>query len=315
MVIYYDELNEYLARVLNEDPDKIVIERLKNSRTNILHRVKAGGKVHIIKQYLNHVAKIPQIKMAPQRAAFECHAIKLFSSILGNETVPKLVHYDSNNLLIIEELAFDFLMDGEQNYEKLTKIHFRKIGQMLSKLHSRTMGQKQLITHELIDFTEYDLMRTTAAQKYFINEVREFKKNISMLPFSVVWADCCPKNILINNDDVRFIDFEFVHYNSPVIDIGFFIGHILLFIIKNPKYTDELIEKLVVFIDGYKENVKTELYAELIKLSLVYAGILLVHKTKSKAKYTGYTDYEEKIFLLSTKLIKEKFNPISKKKL
>ncbi|HIH43145.1 TPA: hypothetical protein HA246_05885, partial [Candidatus Woesearchaeota archaeon] len=159
-------------------------------------------------------------------------------------------------------------------------------------------------------------LRTETAASFFPKEVHKFKKDIKTLPHSVVWADCCPKNILIakknkdnannkNNpknrnsrgakNDICFIDLEFAHYNAPVIDVGFFIAHILLFAVKNKRYLADMQEGINEFIGSYHHELIKAKYTKrsadkIIRLSFNYAGIIMLHKAYSAAKYKEYSE-------------------------
>jgi len=239
--------------------------------------------------------------MHHKRCKFEANAIRLLQSILGKDSTPEIIH-ESNNILILEFINTEFQFEGEQNYEQLTQEHFKKIGEMLGKLHKETENKTDALKNNPKDFTDYDLLRTDTAEKLFPEEVKQFKEDLKTSTQSVIWADCCPKNILINNDRICFIDLEFTHYAEPALDIGFFLAHILLYALRFPEHKDNMDKGIKLFLDSYKEQNSDD---KTIKLSMIYAGIIMLHKTQSIGKYDKYSEIIEDAQEFAKKLITE----------
>ena len=88
------------------------------------------------------------------------------------------------------------------------------------------------------------LMRWKSLPKYkkYINRInKNYYENSSTL----VHGDFSPKNILIGNKKIIYIDAECCNYGDPVFDLVFFSNHLLIksIIIKNCKKK---------FLKGYK---------------------------------------------------------------
>lgn len=313
MYLKGNKLKKYLAEVFQTKPSKIRILKLENSRTNIIYKFFFKNRVYIAKQYLPYVAKIPQIKIGLARVLCEHNSIKLLSRILGPQFVPDIIHFSvSSNysMLIMGYKKSNYFFGNEKNYEKLKKRDFLILAVLLTKLHSDTKGKPNLIKPKISSITDYDLSRTATAQKFYKKEVLDFKKALNSYQKSIVWGDCCPKNLIIHNRKICLIDFEFCHYNSPIIDIGFFLAHIILFITQHNCYKNQLIDNLKSFIQSYKKETKLHSINILIDLSFVYAGIVLVHKIHSKAKYKISEKHKKLIANIAAKLIKKQITSL-----
>tara|TARA_Y100000310_G_C20697289_1_gene826616 strand:+ start:1004 stop:1942 length:939 start_codon:yes stop_codon:yes gene_type:complete len=306
MVMGIRELNNYLEDFFR---NPIRLEKITTNRTNIVHRCFVGKKKYIIKQYLPYVANLKSVKMHPKRAYFEYKALQLFEKVLGKNHVQKIIHFDQKKyLLILTDEKKDLFFGEEENIEKIKPIHYKKIGELLGKLHGKTINGKNLLNHSPKDYTQYDLLRLFGAKKLYEKEVEQFKKNLKKIPYCVYWADCSPKNIFINKDTVVFIDFEFSYFHAPCLDVGFFLAHILLFMIKHKKFEKKVKNGINIFIKSYSQTILKFGYPSkeldlLLKLANIYSGFILIHKSFSIARYQQYENLKKEIKKFADDLI------------
>jgi Ser/Thr protein kinase RdoA (MazF antagonist) len=81
------------------------------------------------------------------------------------------------------------------------------------------------------------------------------RRSLADLPEQLIHRDCHPGNILIENREVvGFVDCDHFSIGSPVLDIGYFLIHLIKWNTEDTTKTDEWLECIPVFLQGYEEK-------------------------------------------------------------
>lgn len=78
------------------------------------------------------------------------------------------------------------------------------------------------------------------------------RSSLTDLPEQLIHRDCHPGNILVAGDKiVGFIDCDHFSIGSPVLDLAYFLDHLIKWDVRDAARTQEWIEQLPDFVEGY----------------------------------------------------------------
>jgi len=231
----------------------------------------------------------------------------------GSIKVPEIIHYDEkNNVVIMTDVAGKngkllqhCLLAGEFNSQVASRI-----GQFLGIVHNHTYmkditvrGNKaedkknwQVFLNMRTSGIQSGLIKSDIAEKLaglYHNTLNNHTSDI------LVIMDCCPKNIFQRQgNSVGIFDFEFASgVGDPAYDIGFLIGHYLLFaLLKGPSASS--IAAIGHCVQSYFAEIQSiQFRSPFITRMLKYAGATLLYRVagSSPANYIPRTKYPEMI--------------------
>lgn len=216
---------------------------------NLNHVWRLNGRNHslIIKHAPPYIASSPDVPLSSDRLAFEVRALQLFqpSGALYHLAhhgfrPPKSFFYDSeNSVLVMEDLGEmkplnqeipDFISAGKIGYE---------LGTFIGNLHCSTYQKEPFrkdFNNQQIQVTRNRLQYQPACEYAEIQEaglsgkVRMFTQELGnqlLEPGNcLVMGDLWPPSLFIGRaQELRLIDWEFVHFGRPLQDIAHFAAH------------------------------------------------------------------------------------------
>mgnify|MGYP001330684112 CR=1 FL=1 len=81
------------------------------------------------------------------------------------------------------------------------------------------------------------------------------RRSLTDLPEQLIHRDCHPGNVLTNGREVvGFVDCDHFSIGSPVLDIGYFLIHLIKWNTDDATRTDEWLNCISVFLQGYEEK-------------------------------------------------------------
>lgn len=244
-----DFTGDQFIEILHENVPEFIfsgeIDRLHGGNINRVWRAKGETNV-IIKHAPPHIAINPDVPLSDSRIDFEARALKAInkgrqlSKIIGDKIrPPELMAYDKEHSLIIMEDVGDFEQLNELdilNYspEKIGK----RLGRFIGNLHRTTFHNKKLGSkfHNRDIQNVRNKLQYQPAHEYagvpdsIESRIQKKSSNLGhrlLKPGKcLIMGDLWPPSVLVNKyDDIRLIDWEFVHFGRPLQDIGHFAAH------------------------------------------------------------------------------------------
>ncbi|WP_340102936.1 phosphotransferase [Rhodohalobacter sp. 8-1] len=276
-----DFTRDQLIKILHENVPEFSfsgeIDCLSGGNINVVWRAKGETNV-IIKHAPPHIAVNPDVPLSDFRIDFEARALMAlnkggqFSEITGEEIrPPELIAYDKERSLIIMEDVGDF-----QQLNKLDIVNHspeqigKRLGQFIGNLHRTTFHDEKFGS----EFRNLDIqnvrnqLQYQSAHEYadvpdstLQNKLQKKSSNLGhrlLKPGKcLIMGDLWPPSVLVNkSDDIRLIDWEFVHFGRPLQDIGHFAAHCRMqqHIAKSEAVYDFWTETWREFWSAYRES-------------------------------------------------------------
>lgn len=206
--------------------------------------------------------------------------------------LPEILEYDEdNNILCMTDVACNgSLLQNSLSAGKFDKHTACAIGQYLGLSHKHTFakgvtirGSKEEDRHNWQLFLN---MRTQGinSSRMDANAHDKLKRLYTEALFHhtydlVINMDCCPKNIFQRGDDkTSFIDFELASgCGDPAYDIGFALGHYMLFALLKGA-NDDSVTAMNALFDSYLKEMDISAFGNFEERMISYAGAVLLYR-------------------------------------
>lgn len=222
------------------------LKALEGGNLNHICRLQGEERSVIVKVALPHIATNPEVPLSPKRIQFEANALQLFQEgnllyqlVSKKVRPPRGLFFDQQkNLLVMED--FGHLPDIAQAMKTQSKqADFGwLLGTFIGRLHKETYQRNDLANQ----FNNIDIQQTRLNVQYksaadyareggvqSLGVIRQKTEALGQRLLSagkcLVMGDLWPESILIENGNLRIIDWEFCHYGRPLQDIGHFAAH------------------------------------------------------------------------------------------
>ncbi|HMB98677.1 MAG TPA: aminoglycoside phosphotransferase family protein [Balneolaceae bacterium] len=219
---------------------------LSGGNLNYVWRIPGRPHNIIAKHAPPFIASNPEEALNQDRLRFEADALRLFTengrlSFLSSKdiSVPKFYGFDSKkNLLLMEGIGSESTLFSEPMFRNYNDSMPAILGNFIANLHRETAGDSFFKR----SFQNLNIQKTRRQVQY--KGAGQFLKNAGITPSSVainnaerlgeellmpgkclVMGDLWPSSILINEQKMRLIDWEFCHYGRPLQDVAHFIAH------------------------------------------------------------------------------------------
>lgn len=152
-------------------------------------------------------------------------------SSLDLPQVPKLLYFDNDDLIDGKNWILESYVTGH-TVKRLTVQQFQELGKVLAKIHNATisenigvdawsvfLGSCRLFGDEAFLLSHPDIRLQVAINK----SVELFKCNEKVLNDvrpSLIHSDATPSNILVNDESIGLIDWEFAKYSDPMAEFS-----------------------------------------------------------------------------------------------
>jgi 5-methylthioribose kinase len=313
---HLDELGvrEYLAKNKVPTLDGKTIGEIKeitrNTNSSFVFRVELLDK--------NNISEFVYVKWSPPFAkAFPDLAIDSGRVIVEGKFLqaankreglvkylPKALWLDEENKVLIMS---DVLKDGEFLHDILDKYLIypwigTEFGNFFNNLHNTKFTDYSVPKEHQdwwvnIGFKDY---MTKGGQVILgKTEVLDLVEESDSVSRTILWADPMPKNIVIDGQAVRIMDFETVINWDVAYDLGCFIAHFALRFTLKQELEKDFNQFLMNFFKAYGT-----LEPDLAKRVIKYISVFMVHRTDGIDQYTFSNEEKDRI----RKEAKELFN-------
>lgn len=240
---------QILKIVTRELPDfepESSLQPLEDGNLNHVWRLKGSSRNLILKMAPPYIAANPEVPLDPMRVEYESRALQLFRegetlhSLASKEIrPPKHFFYDNkHHLLATEDLGHLPDISILSNSEISPQQAGRRLGHFIGNLHRLSYNNSNLkkqFANTDIQQTRQKLQYNPAAEyakRGGITKVKSIQSKTQRLGKDLLEPGCClvmgdlwPSSILLNDNELHIIDWEFCHFGRPLQDVGHFAAH------------------------------------------------------------------------------------------
>jgi 5-methylthioribose kinase len=225
------------------DGAEILVRELSGGVSNIVLRVDVtGAPPFVLKQSRERLRVAMEWHARLDRIWIEHATLQVLRTILPQAIVPHVLFDDRANYLFAMTCAPDdavtwktHLMAGHVDQDIAARL-----GTILGTIHAEGHGHPALRAI-LSDTSLFDELRVDPYYRTIARSDPELAPRIDALiaamdrpedERTLVLGDFSPKNILVHAGGVTLLDFECAHAGDPAFDLGFFLSHLLLKMIR-----------------------------------------------------------------------------------
>ncbi|MGE5193111.1 MAG: phosphotransferase family protein [Deltaproteobacteria bacterium] len=192
----------------------------------------------------------------------ETAVMRLLQPLLPGGVIPRVLFEDRQNYLFGMEAApaahavwKQVLLEG-----RAEPAIARRLGTYLATIHRCTALrpdlQSQFGDTEVFVQLRVDpfYRRVAEASREAAPHVERLIAEMFSLPVCLVHADFSPKNVLIAGERIVLVDFETGHYGDPAFDLGFFLSHLLLKLVRHAGRFTEYAALTTAFWETYLQG-------------------------------------------------------------
>lgn len=213
---------------------------LAGGNLNEVWRVEGAGGSFIVKRAPPWVASAPQVPLSRRRLLFEAKALRRVAALgaIGGARAPRLLGFHRAAWLLLEE----DLGAGPDMAASLGDVGvFGALGDFIGALHATTLRDARAASR----FRNVYVQRARLETQY--RAVTEFAARSGAPDFDelgrramelgirllepgrcLVMGDLWLRSVLVRQQQVRVIDWEFAHYGNPAQDLAHLAAHVFM---------------------------------------------------------------------------------------
>jgi 5-methylthioribose kinase len=278
----------------------VSVRELPGGVSNIVLRVDIEGQpAFVLKQCREKLRVAMDWRARLDRIWMEHATLELLGQILPEGMVPRVLFVDRSNYLFAMTCAPDdavtwksLLLAGSVDQEIAARL-----GTILGTIHAESPGFSAL--HEtLADVSLFDELRVDPYYRTAARAHPELAGAVTQLiaamdrprhERTLVLGDFSPKNILVDSRGLTLLDFECAHAGDAAFDLGFFLSHLLLKMIRATflqcQSGSTLSALPALFLSGYlaRTALSPTRAAELVRRASVHTGACALARVDGKS--------------------------------
>ena len=295
-------------------------KRLKGGVSSEVYEVRIKQNSFCLKRSLKKLLVKKNWIVNQNRIYYEYLWLNHCRKILKNN-IPKTFEYNKKQKYILMEY-FD-----ASKFKTLKELYFKaninlntikSISKHLYKIHSQSKNYKtkNIFIKNNNNFFKLrlDPYFNEIARVYpkLKKKVKSINKEYLLNASTLVHGDFSPKNILIGNKKIIYLDAECCNYGDPVFDLVFFSNHLLIKSIYFKKQKKKFLKAFKLFYSQYFNNISIREYRKYLLRIINMTPIMLLARIdgKSPVEYISSEKIKNKIRKKSFKMINTKINDI-----
>lgn len=256
----FDQINSFL-KDFNAGHIKNV-EVQDNGYSDYVYKITTANDIFYVKQSKGEMKSFPSIARNKNDLLYEYKAYALVGKYLPAHALPRVLYFDPVEHYFI---MTDAILGGSTTLKDVindrcwpVSIAYL-IGFYMGQLHGKSFVDQPRVRdgEKENEFFNKQLGWLTYEQNFFTPLLQEVVQErvfeIHCKPRVLVWGDLAPRNILVGNSNVAFVDLGNCVLGAPSYDVGFFVGHLLLKAIEL-NMMSSFCKFYESFIEGYKKT-------------------------------------------------------------
>ena len=278
------ELSYNIDNILKNVSEKFwlkLIEPINQGKVHYVYKcLWNDGKSYILKIRCNHFRTNKNIHISPSLITDEFNAYNVIQWKM-KDLVAEVIDYDENfNYLLLSYLPYNSIENIIHSMNESIMDNIAKELGLFHKTFSNTYirnTEKENIAYKNFLYYRFWFLKD--------NRISNFMKQMYKNRNSLIHWDITPENILFNgeNNTIKLIDLETVHFGNCEFDIWFFLAHILI-----QNFNDPNIGEMI------SHFLKTYLSFNEADINLIYKNIwaTILYRINSGFKYYNENDFE-----------------------
>ena len=213
--------------------------------------------------------------------------------------------FDNSKYKTLKELYFK----NQINFNTI-----KSISGHLFKIHSSSSNNKTKEIFKKNNNNFYDLRldpyfnEVARVFPNLNNKIKKIQKEYKLNSITLVHGDFSPKNILIGQNKIIYIDAECSNFGDPVFDLVFFSNHLLIKSIYFKNKKNEFLKAFNLFYSNYLKNLSKKQNKNYLSRILDMTPIMLLARIdgKSPVEYINSNKLKNIIREKSFKMIENK---------
>jgi tRNA A-37 threonylcarbamoyl transferase component Bud32 len=177
---------------------------------NHVWRVWRGAQTFVFKYAPPHMAADPGIELSPDRLGFEAWALE--RAVQGHGVRPPRLVDQGPDWLLMEDLGplptLDAVLTAGRN------VDLKPLGRYIRELHDRNGPDNA------------DIQRVRLEVQYRPLGLEGFGRRLCEPGTSFIHGDLWPRSVLVGDEGLFLIDWEFCHQGRPCQDVGHLLAHL-----------------------------------------------------------------------------------------
>jgi aminoglycoside phosphotransferase (APT) family kinase protein len=274
---------------------RVQVEELAGGVSSSVIAIRGSDVGLVLKQALPKLRVEDEWLAKVERTDTEASALLVYAG-LTPRAVPRLIHHDRANHLLVMELApsdrRNWQVEISQSRPHLDAAEWA--GETLGTWHRETTDRAavagQFDDHEAFAQLRLDPFHATVAERRpelaelvlpCLDELRQDRR-------CLVHGDYAKKNMLIGPSGRWVIDHEVAHFGNPVFDIAFFLSFVVLSAVRWERLRADMRRLGDTFLDAYHANTGAGFAGDAAAIAAHTACLILARTDgKSPAPFLG----------------------------
>jgi 5-methylthioribose kinase len=306
LIISPQNVPDYLdGRGLAGEDDVIEVRELGGGVSNIVllvERSDSSDRRWVIKQSLEKLRVKDDWRSERSRIYREAEAIQALRSVLGESSLPEVIHIDRENFLFVMTAApagsvswKESLLRGEVDL-RVARQAGRLLGRMINAARSDAKLQKRFADRTVFDQLRVDPYYRTAARRHpdVRGAIVQLMANSWNIQTALVHGDYSPKNMLVRDGNIFLIDFEVIHWGDPAFDAAFFLNHLCLKSLHQPQFAPAYLDAVREFWKALTAEAPETASRGFESLAIRHLGAQMLARIDGKSPVEYVRDEERK---------------------
>jgi len=285
--------------------DEIRVRELGGGVSNIVLLVEWRDRPErrwVVKQSLEKLRVQDDWRSERNRIFREAEAIQALRPVLGEASLPEIVHIDRENFIFVMTAAppgsvswKESLLAGEVDLRVA-----RQAGEILGRMINGSRADARFQEH-FADRTVFDQLRidpyyrTTAKRHPDVRgRIVQLMANSWNIRTALVHGDYSPKNMLVRDGNIFLIDFEVIHWGDPAFDAAFFLNHLFLKSLHQPQFATSYLGAVREFWKALTTEARDTASRGFEALTLRHLGAQMLARIDGKSPVEYIRDEETK---------------------
>ncbi|WP_340682646.1 phosphotransferase [Amycolatopsis coloradensis] len=235
------------------------VQELTSGNVSHVFRVSGTRGTVVLKARTDRFARIPHLETDPALIGLERRAIALLGSAVA-DVFPRILHYDpAVHAMVLTDIFPDRRTYEDHLLERpATVSEMRLLGDALRRVHRAT----RVMTAPLRADGDTEFRNLTFAlclEQHGHPVLGDLAARLrATADRQLILGDPAPKNMSLTGGRVAICDLDNVHLGSPLYDLGYLTGHVVLHHVQHTGRTGHLVRSLLDAYQGSDHWSETE---------------------------------------------------------
>lgn len=285
--------------------DEIRVRELGGGVSNIVLLVEWRDRPErcwVVKQSLEKLRVQDDWHSERNRILREAEAIQALRPVLGEASLPEVVHIDRENFIFVMTAAppgsvswKESLLAGEVDL-RVARQASEILGRMINGSRAGASLRERFADRTVFDQLRVDPYYRTTAKRHpdVRGPIVQLMANSWNIQSALVHGDYSPKNMLVRDGNIFLIDFEVIHWGDPAFDAAFFLNHLFLKSLHQPQFATRYLEAVREFWKALTTETPDTASRGFEALTLRHLGAQMLARIDGKSPVEYIRDEETK---------------------